>query len=174
VLVLGAGGFTLSHREPLNHYTYVDIDPAVRASPKRDFLREPVRGEFVADDARAHLRDSYRRAPRRGGGRRLQRAHQHPRPTWSRASSGARRPGAEAGRLLAANLILDRALASPYARNLLATIESIYGRCAVEVLQKKQVLANVVVTCRNGPPPAPARVFIDERNTADFDLARSR
>lgn len=29
ILVLGAGGFTLSHREPLNHYTYVDIDPAM-------------------------------------------------------------------------------------------------------------------------------------------------
>nr|MCU0812021.1 hypothetical protein [Thiobacillaceae bacterium] len=76
--------------------------------------------------------------------------------------------------LLIANLILDSALATPYSRNLLATIESIYGRCAVEVLQKKQVLANVVVTCRNGEPPEPARLFIDERNTADFDLARSR
>jgi hypothetical protein len=42
------------------------------------------------------------------------------------------------------------------------------------VLQKKQVLANVVVTCRNGEPPEPASLFIDERNTADFDLARSR
>jgi hypothetical protein len=30
ILVLGAGGFTLSHREPLNRYTYVDIDPAIR------------------------------------------------------------------------------------------------------------------------------------------------
>ena len=76
--------------------------------------------------------------------------------------------------LLIANLILDSALATPYARNLLATIESVYGRCAVEVLQKKQLLANVVVTCRNGQSPDPASVFIDERNTADFDLARSR
>jgi predicted membrane-bound spermidine synthase len=30
ILVLGAGGFTLSHREPLNRYTYVDIDPKIR------------------------------------------------------------------------------------------------------------------------------------------------
>ena len=76
--------------------------------------------------------------------------------------------------LLIANLILDSALATPYSRNLLATIESVYGRCAVEVLQKKQVLANAVVTCRNGPTPEPASLFVDERNSADFDLARSR
>jgi len=76
--------------------------------------------------------------------------------------------------VLIANLILDSALATPYARNLLATIESAYGRCAVEVLQKKQALANVIVTCRNGTSPEPARLFLDERNTADFDLARSR
>jgi len=76
--------------------------------------------------------------------------------------------------LLIANLILDSALATPYSRNLLATIEQVYGRCAVEVLQKKQALANVVVTCRTGQPAASAQVFIDELNTADFDLARSR
>jgi Spermidine synthase len=58
VLVLGAGGFTLSHREPLNHYTYVDIDPAVKEIAERDFLREPIRGEFVVADARAYVRDT--------------------------------------------------------------------------------------------------------------------
>jgi hypothetical protein len=38
ILVLGAGGFTLSHREASNHYTYVDIDPAVRAIAETHFL----------------------------------------------------------------------------------------------------------------------------------------
>ena len=52
ILVLGAGGFTLSHREPSNHYTYVDIDPAVRGIAEKHFLGEAARGEFIADDAR--------------------------------------------------------------------------------------------------------------------------
>jgi spermidine synthase len=30
----------LSHREPSNHYTYVDIDPAVREIAERHFLHE--------------------------------------------------------------------------------------------------------------------------------------
>ena len=36
----------------------------------------------------------------------------------------------------------------------------------------KQVLANAVVTCRHGPTPEPASLFVDKRNSEDFDLAR--
>ena len=61
ILVLGAGGFTLSHREPLNRYTYVDIDPAIRAIAEREFLREGIAGEFVATDARRFVVDTPRR-----------------------------------------------------------------------------------------------------------------
>ncbi|HPU80823.1 fused MFS/spermidine synthase [Accumulibacter sp.] len=173
ILVLGAGGFTLSHREPSNHYTYVDIDPAVRGIAEKYFLGETARGEFIADDARrfvirseqhfaATIVDVY-------GSHSSIPGHLVTREFWL-----ATRRVLEPEGLLIANLILDSALATPYSRNLLATIESVYGRCAVEVLQKKQVLANVVVTCRNGQPAEPASVFIDERNSADFDLARSR
>ena len=74
-----------------------------------------------------------------------------------------------------ANLILDSALQSDYARNVLATIESVYGRCAVEVLHKDRPLANVEVFCRNSSTGAsrPARLYSDERNPADIDHARS-
>lgn len=59
--MLGAGGFTLSHHEPLNRYTYVNIDPAIRAIAERDFLRETARGEFVAADARRFVVETARR-----------------------------------------------------------------------------------------------------------------
>jgi len=72
-----------------------------------------------------------------------------------------------------ANLILDGRLASPYARNLLATIESAYGRCAVEVLYKAAERSNVIVTCFDRPNGEAARVYADERNLADLDSARS-
>ena len=173
ILVLGAGGFTLSHRETSNHYTYVDIDPAVRTIAETHFLRETANGEFIADDARrfvvrtgqrfaAVLLDVY-------GSHTSIPGHLVTREFWQ-----ATRRVLEADGVLIANLILDSALATPYSRNLLATIESIYGRCAVEVLQKRQQLANVVVICRNGEPPEPVRLFVDERNSADFDFARSR
>jgi hypothetical protein len=59
--VLGAGGFTLSHREPLNRYTYVDIDPAIRAIAEREFLREPI-ARRIHRHGRAALRGRHRRA----------------------------------------------------------------------------------------------------------------
>jgi spermidine synthase len=60
ILVLGAGGFSLSHREPLNRYTFVDIDPAIRGIAEREFLREAAAGEFIATDARRFVADTGR------------------------------------------------------------------------------------------------------------------
>lgn len=173
ILVLGAGGFTLSHREPLNRYTYVDIDPAIRAIAEKHFLREAARGEFIADDARRFVATSERRfdavvvdvysshtsIP----------SHLVTREFWA----GTRRVLKPDGVLLA-NLILDGKLETPYARNLLATIDSVYGRCAVDVLHKAKALANVEVSCFASSRPGATGIYADEKNRADLDLARSR
>ncbi len=173
VLVLGAGGFTLSHREPLNHYTYVDIDPAVKEIAERDFLREPIRGEFVVADARAYVRDTALRydvvvvdvysaltsIP----------AHLVTREFWRTTRRALAADG-----VMVANLLLDPPLATPYARNLLATIEAEYGACAVEVLFRDRPLGNVLVTCSAAAAPQAAEPYTDERNRADIDLLRSR
>jgi hypothetical protein len=171
ILVLGAGGFTLSHREPLNRYTYVDIDPAIRAIAERDFLREPARGEFIATDARRFVIDTTRRFDAIVvdvySARTSIPGHLVTREFW-RDTRRALKPGG----VMLANLILDGQLASPYARNLLATIESAYGRCAVEVLYKSAPAAT------SSSPASPesseaARIYADERNLADIDSARS-
>jgi len=174
ILVLGAGGFTLSHREPMNRYTYVDIDPAIKGIAEQHFLREPARGEFIADDARRFVATSDRRfdavvvdvysshtsIP----------SHLVTREFWA----GTRRVLKPDGVLLA-NLILDGKLETPYARNLLATIDSVFGRCAVDVLHKAESLSNVVVTCfASSRPAATGNIYLDEKNRADLDMARSR
>ena len=170
ILVLGAGGFTLSHREPLNHYTYVDIDPAIKEIAEKHFLREAARGEFIADDARRFIATTARRfdavvvdvysshtsIP----------SHLVTREFWA----GTRRALKQDGILLI-NLILDGKLESPYARNLLATIESEYGRCAVEVLHKGKPISNVEVACFASSHPAPVGRYRDEKNQADLDKA---
>jgi spermidine synthase len=172
ILVLGAGGFTLSHREPLNRYIYVDIDPAIRAIAERDFLREAARGEFVAADARRFVIDTTRRFDAIVvdvySSRTSIPGHLVTREFWSDTRRALKPDG-----VMLANLILDGRLASPYARNLLATIESAYGRCAVEVLNKSASISNVIVTCFSGEDGAATRVYVDERNLADLDSARS-
>ncbi|MBP5986354.1 MAG: fused MFS/spermidine synthase [Azonexus sp.] len=173
ILVLGAGGFTLSHREPLNRYTYVDIDPAIRAIAEKHFLREPARGEFIADDARRFIATTERRfdavvvdvysshtaIP----------SHLVTREFWAATRRVLKPDG-----VLLANLILDGKLETPYARHLLATIDSVFGRCAVEVLHKAKPLANVEVACHASSQPASTGIYVDEINRADLDLSRSR
>ena len=168
--VLGAGGFTLSHREPLNDYTYVDVDPAIRDIAEKHFLREAIRGKFIADDARRFIATTERRfdavvvdvysshnsIP----------SHLVTREFWA----GTRRALKPDGVLLA-NLILDGKLESAYARNLLATIENVFGRCAVEVLHKAKPLSNVEVVCFASSQPQTTGIYVDEINRADLDMA---
>jgi predicted membrane-bound spermidine synthase len=173
ILVLGAGGFTLSHMELSNRYTYVDIDPKIREIAEQRFLKEPIRGAFIVDDARRFVRStklrfdavvvdvfsSHTSIP----------GHLVTREFWQ----DTRHTLAPNGVLLV-NLILDGRLETPYARNLLATIDSVYGRCAVEVLHKAQPLSNVIVSCYGSSLAAQTAPYTDERNGADLDMARSR
>ena len=173
VLVLGAGGFTLSHREPRNRYTYVDIDPEIRAIAEARFLKGPIRGDFIVDDARRFVAGTPRRFDAVVvdvfGSHTSIPGHLVTREFWN----DARRALAPGG-VLFANLILDGRLETPYARNLLATIESVFGRCGTEVLHKGKPLSNVIVSCHAGSQPAPVSLYTDEQSTADTDLARSR
>ncbi|MFA7292548.1 MAG: fused MFS/spermidine synthase [Rhodocyclaceae bacterium] len=172
ILVLGAGGFTLSHDEPRNRYTYVDVDPEIRQLAETHFLKEKALGEFIVDDARHFVRVTERRfdaivvdvytaqsaIP----------AHMVTQEFWVSSKRALKPEG-----VMVANLILDGKMASPYARNLLATIESVYGRCGIDLLHRGQSDSNVVVSCFNGSVPAPAEIYIDEKNRADTDVLRS-
>ena len=173
ILVLGAGGFTLSHQEPLNRYTYVDIDPAIRSIAETHFLKGRINGQFVAADARnfvdttdqrfaAIVVDVY-------SSRNTIPSHLATREFWA----ALRRPMLP-GAVLVANLIFDSRLESNYARNLLATIESVYGRCSVDVMRKGRPGSNVLVTCFQTSEAHPALIYVDEHNQADIDRAMNR
>ena len=179
ILVLGAGGFTLSHREPLNRYTFVDIDPKIQTIAEQQFLHEPIRGQFIVDDARHFVTNTAKHSGDRFdvvvvdvySSHHNIPSHLVTREFWSDTRQVLRPNG-----VLLANLILDSKLQSDYARNVLATIESVYGRCAIEVLHKDRPLANVEVLCQNGGASLsskPAKHYTDEKNAADIDHARA-
>lgn len=59
ILVLGAGGFTLSYGNvPKNNFTYVDIDPMVKEVAEKYFLQNNINGDFIAEDARLFVKKS--------------------------------------------------------------------------------------------------------------------
>lgn len=62
VLVLGAGGFTLSHNDTSgNKFTYVDIDPAIKGVAENYFLNTNINGDFYAQDARSFLKFNHKK-----------------------------------------------------------------------------------------------------------------
>lgn len=59
ILVLGAGGFTLSAEYTFgNSFTYVDIDPMLPFIAEQDFLKQAIQGEFIAADARVFVQQT--------------------------------------------------------------------------------------------------------------------
>lgn len=55
ILVLGAGGFTLSLNDKLNNYAYVDIDKDLKNVSEQELLGQPINGKFIPDDGRHFL-----------------------------------------------------------------------------------------------------------------------
>jgi spermidine synthase len=55
ILVLGAGGFTLSLGDVKNKYTYIDFDKDLKDVSEKYFLNKEINGRFIADDARHYL-----------------------------------------------------------------------------------------------------------------------
>jgi SAM-dependent methyltransferase len=57
LLIIGAGGFSIGEFDTHNHYTYVDIDPALKEVSERYFLKKKLTDnkKFVPLSARAFL-----------------------------------------------------------------------------------------------------------------------
>jgi spermidine synthase len=59
ILVIGAGGFTLSAQgTEHNKITYIDIDPKVKDFSEHYFLKHLIHGQFIGEDARFYLNHS--------------------------------------------------------------------------------------------------------------------
>jgi predicted membrane-bound spermidine synthase len=170
ILVLGAGGFTLSLSDDTHHYTYVDIDPAIKDLVEEHFLKRRIRGAFVVDDARSFVvksaesfdaivvdvYSSHVSIP----------SHLTTLEFWL-----SLRPRLAEKGLVLVNLVLEPSLTSPYSRNLLATIRSALGECAIAVLAPRDPLSNVELTCRAGPAQQASvpRLYTDDLNRVDRD-----
>lgn len=56
ILVLGAGGFTLSIGDKTNNqYEYIDIDPDIQEVVEKFFLDKKIKGKFIPEDARTYV-----------------------------------------------------------------------------------------------------------------------
>jgi len=147
ILVLGAGGFTLSAEDTQGaNFTYIDIDPKIKTIAEEEFLGEKIKGQFIAEDARAFLLtrkklwdvivvDLYTNAATIP-------MHTATYEFFSLVNSRLKRNGKAI-----LNIAANPTLADPYSRNIDFTVRKSLERCVTDITEYEDSLVNIIYFC---------------------------
>lgn len=168
ILVIGAGGFTLTARgDNNNDVTYVDIDPAIRKISEEHFLNNKIIGHFIGQDIRSYLNqsstlydviisDAY--------------SHQTTIPPqllttdyFEQLASHLSPNG-----LLIVNLIANPLFQDKFSRRADNTIRHVFEFCYIVPVNWGMSLANMLYVCQN--QPSEKHVYTDNLTTATVDF----
>ena len=168
ILVLGAGGFTVSAQSTYNnHFTYFDIDKAIKDIVEEHFLK-PINGDFVAEDARVFL---------------TQHANQYdviisdaykgrfsvPAYLLTKEHMLNIRKALKADGIAAFNVIANPFLSNAYSKRVDNTIRSVFQNCMSMPLHYTNALTNIIYICKKQATETDAVVYLDNHNKATMD-----
>jgi spermidine synthase len=168
ILVLGAGGFTLSAAGTNNnHFTYIDIDPKIAKIVTGDFLKK-INGDFIAEDARIYLRNTnvqYDVIVSDTYNNRLSIPEElltveH----WSNLHRVLKNNG-----LAIFNIISRPFLDDPYSKHIDNTIRQVFRNCMVIPLHYYDNAVNVIYLCKKSKNENDNGIYSDNHNTATLD-----
>jgi predicted membrane-bound spermidine synthase len=160
VLVLGAGGFTLSKNDRLNNdYTYVDIDPQIADIAQTHFLNSQINGRFIAEDARTYTQNNkikydavvvdlfsnYYSIP----------WHLTTKEFMDNVANSAKEGG-----YVFINTIVKKGFSDKYSQGLHNTITATFPYCYVMPALEGGEMTNVIYMCRKNTKQL--EVFVDE------------
>ena len=171
ILVLGAGGFTLSAQGTHNnHFTYVDIDKALQGLVKKHYLGF-INGNFIAEDARVFVAKT----------------HQLYDVVISDAYSNkltipyhliTREHLLNIRRVLSGSgIAIFNVVASPtfedaYSKRTDSTLRSVFASCVVIPERFSAQLTNMVYVCKKSNQENDRVVYTDNLNSATVDYFR--
>lgn len=168
ILVLGAGGFTLSAKNTFdNHFTYVDIDPNLAKIAKPAFI-SAINGKFIGEDARLYVQkfhDAYDAIVSDVY------SNQHAVPPalltlqYFLSVKHALKPNGTA----IFNIIANPMLNNPYAKRVDNTIRAAFGNCMVIPLAYVNQNVNIIYVCNKAATSSDHTVYTDDKNTATID-----
>ncbi|MCB1784140.1 MAG: fused MFS/spermidine synthase [Alphaproteobacteria bacterium] len=179
VLVVGAGGFTFGHNDPINHYTYVDIDKSLKGVAEEYLLREPI-GEnktFVPKPARAYLYSSDKKydvifLDAYLGGFSIP-EHLSTREFYMQVKSHLKDNG-----VLIVNFIMQPSFSNQFTRRLDNTFRSVFPYYSREVIDENYFLwsgmtdnyVNVAYIYLKQPDENQGEIYTDDKNTVFKDF----
>lgn len=173
ILVLGAGGFTLS-ADPALHkhsFTYVDIDNAVKDIAEQKLLQQPIAGKYEAEDARSFLL-TRERAWDVVVVDLFTSSIMIPAHTATLEFFQLVRQRVASDGLIMLNIIADPMLNDAYSIRIDKTVREAFGRCVTDIVNYDAGLANLVYFCQ-GPGTAgklaDVEPYRDDTNTVSID-----
>lgn len=158
ILVLGAGGFTLSaERDGGANFVYLDIDPTLKTVAEDHFLQEAINGEFITHDARAYLLtservwdvivvDLYTNAAT---------MPMHT-ATFEFFSLVSQRLASNGRAIL--NIAANPRLSDTYSETMDNTVRTAFSRCMTDITGYRDGLENIVYLCAKKPMHKSGRV----------------
>lgn len=170
ILVLGAGGFTLSHDGSKGkEITYVDIDPQIKNIAETHFLKKKIDGDFEGIDARSYLMssenlwdsiviDAYTGMNSIPQSLLTQEFHLS---VKSRLKPNGR---------AYYNFIMNPNMSDKYSRGIDNTLRSVYGACFAYPLNMDAIITNVVFICSNNTLEGYDTVYIDDNNIHELNM----
>ncbi len=170
ILVLGAGGFTLSHglKDTINQFTYVDIDPDLKGIVEKHFLDE-IEGKVISQDARVFVKQK-----KSAYNVIVNDVYNNPTSIPSHLVTqeyfedihDALVPNGYA----MFNMIMYPTLKDDYSKRIDNTLRSVFKNCMVIPVHYNNSLQNVVYVCAKRDNEDDLAIYIDDKNLADLDV----
>ena len=172
ILVLGAGGFTLSAEGSHGaNITYLDIDPEIKPIAEEYFLKEAIKGKFIANDARSYLLTSNKQwdvivvdlytnsatIPMHTA-------------TFEFFSLVSSRLSSDGTAVL--NIAANPKLNDDYSLNMDYTVRQALARCVTDITDYKDSMVNIIYFCSKTPEnnnKAVASLYIDDTTKVTVD-----
>lgn len=169
ILIIGAGGFTLSAENTYgNYFTYVDIDKDIAKIVKQYYL-EQINGEFIAEDARLFLAQTEQRFDVI-----ISDAYQDQRSIPAYLLTVEHFQNID--RVLMAdgfavfNLIARPFLDDDYSKRVDNTISAVFPNCMKIPLRYVNSLANIIYICHKSEQDEDSMIYTDDMNRSTLDF----
>jgi spermidine synthase len=168
ILILGAGGFTLSAASThQNHFTYVDIDPHIYTLVKQHYLAN-IHGDFFAEDARQYVKkfqnfydvivsDAY-------SNRMAVPAHLLTKEHFGNIRRALKNDG-----FAIFNIITSPSFNNDFSIHTDNTIHSVFPRCMKIPESYKDELTNIIYVCKKHANDFDHTIYTDDLNRSTLD-----
>lgn len=173
ILVLGAGGFTLSAAGDYgNHFTYVDVDQNIPDIVKRGGFIDTIKGQFIGEDARQFLLSNKKKFDAIisdvYSNRYAIPFHLLTKEYFDGIKNALNKNG-----VAIFNIIASPTLHTNYSKRIDNTIRASFSNCMAIPLQYSTDLTNIIYICSTMTEPKPdTKIYTDNLNSAPLDFFR--